>query len=289
MTMLSEQLERQIEQNRARLAATLVELRERVTPGQVLDQLIEYAGDGTGGEIVRNLGQQVRRNPLSVAMVGAGLAWLMISNRPSDRAAEQRVDAAERRAAARLGALSDRPTASVGDVATSAYRRVGEAASDAAQRARASADSAYRSTSNAVSDAAHMASDTAAAAGRNAAAATRTLADFCKDQPLAMAGLGLALGAALGSALPSTETERRLMGEPSDTGKRRAQGLASKIDQQAKSAVEVDVKAAGRPDAQTEAESPPGEHNEATVDPNLRPLPHSCTPLLPVGPMRPRK
>jgi hypothetical protein len=127
MTVLSEQLERKAEQNRARLAATLDELRERVTPGRVLDQLIEYAGDGTGGEMVRNLGQQVRRNPLSVAMVGAGLAWLMLSNRPSDRAAEQRVDAAERRAAARLAALSDRPPGSVGDVATSAYRRVGEA------------------------------------------------------------------------------------------------------------------------------------------------------------------
>ena len=263
MTVLSERLEREAEQNRARLAATLDELRERVTPGQVLDQLIEYAGDGAGGEIVRNLGQQVRRNPLSVAMVGAGLAWLMISNRPSDRAAEPRVDDAERRAAARLAALSDRPTASVGGAATAAYRRVGEAASDAAERARASADSAYRSTSNAVSGAAHKASDTTAAVGRNAAAATRTLADFCNDQPLVIAGLGLALGAALGSALPSTETERRLMGEPSDTVKRRAQGLASKIYQHAKSAVDADDKAAGRRDEQ--AEPSPGQHNDATV------------------------
>jgi ElaB/YqjD/DUF883 family membrane-anchored ribosome-binding protein len=266
MTVLSEQLEREAEQNRARLAATLDELRERVTPGQVLDQLIEYAGDGTGGEIVRNLGQQVRRNPLSVAMVGAGLAWLMISNRPSDRAAEQRVDDAERRAAARLAALSDRPTASVGDVATSAYGRVGEAASDVAERARASADSAYRSTSNAISGAAHKASDTTAAVGRNAAAATRTLADFCNDQPLVIAGLGLALGAVLGSALPSTETERRLMGEPSDTVKRHAQRLASKIYQDAKSAVDADVKAAGRRDEQ--AEPSPRQHNNATVAAN---------------------
>ena len=266
MMVLSEQLEREAEQNRARLAATLDELRERVTPGQVLDQLIEYAGEGTGGEIVRNLGQQVRRNPLSVAMVGAGLAWLMLSHRPSDRAAEQRVDAAERRAAARLAALSDRPTASVGDVATSTYRRIGEAASDAAQRARASADSAYRSTSNAVADAAHRAGDTAAAVGRNAAAATRTLADFCNDQPLVIAGLGLALGAALGSALPSTETERRLMGAPSESVKRRAHGLASKIYQQAKSAVDADVQA-GRRDAQRKADPPPGEHNEVVANP----------------------
>ena len=252
MTVLSEQLEREAEQNRARLAATLDELRERVTPGRVLDQLIEYAGDGTGGEMVRNLGQQVRRNPLSVAMVGAGLAWLMLSNRPSDRAAEQRVDAAERRAAARLAALSDHPPGSVGDVATSAYRQVGEAATDAAQRARASADAAYRSTSNAVSEAAQKAGDTAAAVGRNAAAATRTLADFCNEQPLVIAGLGLALGAALGSVLPSTETERRLMGAPSDSVKRRARGVASRIYQQAKSA--EDTQAAGRRDVQTEAE-----------------------------------
>jgi Protein of unknown function (DUF3618) len=267
MTVLSEQLEREAEQNRARLAATLDELRERVTPGQVLDQLIEYAGEGTGGEIVRNLGQQVRRNPLSVALVGAGLAWLMISNRPSDRADEPRPrrDDAERRAAARLAALSDRPTASVGAMATSAYRRAGEAASDAARRARASADSTYRTTSDAVSDVAHKASDTAAAVSRNAAAATRTLADFCSDQPLVIAGLGLALGAALGSALPATDTERRLMGEPSNTVKRRAHGLASKIYQQTQSAGDADVKAAERRDEQTKAEPPSGEHDEAAV------------------------
>jgi hypothetical protein len=266
MTVLSEQLEREAEQHRARLAATLDELRERVTPGQVLDELLEHAGDGTGGEMLRNLGQQVRRNPLSVAMVGAGLAWLMLGNRPSDRAAEPRVDAAERRAAARLAALSDRPTASVGDLATSAYRRVGEAASDAAQRARASADSAYRSTSNAVSDAAHRASDTAVAVRRNAAVATRTLADFCNDQPLVIAGLGLALGAAFGRALPSTEAERRLMGAPSDSVKRRAQGLASKIYEQAKSAVDADVQAAGRRD-DARTQPAPGEHNEVVANP----------------------
>src|SRR5215467_12183781 len=186
MTVLSEQLEREAEQNRVRLTETLDELRARVTPGQVLDQLIDYFGDGAGGEIVRNLGQQVRRNPLSVAMVGAGLAWLMIAKRPSDPAAGRgtRIDNAERKAAARLATLSDRTTTSAGDGATAAHRRAGEAASDAARRARMSADSAYRSASDAVSEAAHKASDTAASIGRNAAAARRTLADLCNDQPL---------------------------------------------------------------------------------------------------------
>jgi Protein of unknown function (DUF3618) len=269
MTVLSQQLEREAEQNRARLAETLDELRERVTPGQVLDQLIEYTGNGTGGEIVRKLGQQVRRNPLSVAIVGAGLAWLMISNQPADRAAEprSRVDDAERKAAARLATLSDRPTASssVGDLAKSTYRRAQDAASEMARRAPPSADSAFRSAGDALSGAAHRASDTAAAMSRNAAAARRTLADLLHDQPLVIAGLGLALGAALGTALPSTDAERRLMGQPSDTVKRRAQGLATQIYQQARSTVDADVKVATPPEETSEAE--PVSHNEATVVP----------------------
>jgi len=263
MTVLSEQLEREAEQNRVRLTETLDELRARVTPGQVLDQLIDYFGDGAGGEVVRNFGQQVRRNPLSVAVVGAGLAWLMIGNRPSDPAAGRgtRIDRAERKAAARLAALSDRTTTSAGDRAT--------AASDAARRARMSADSAYRSASDAVSEAAHKASDTAASIGRNAAAARRTLADLCNDQPLVLAGLGLALGAALGTALPSTETERQLMGEPADALRRRAQELALEIDRPAERAADADAKAAKGRDLKTAAEPASAEHGEATVVPDL--------------------
>jgi hypothetical protein len=271
MTVLSEQLEREAEQNRVRLAETLDELRARVTPGQVLDQLIDYFGDGAGGEIVRNLGQQVRGNPLSVAVVGAGLAWLMIGNRPSVPAAARgtRADNAERTAAARLATLSDRTTSSAGDGARAAYQRAGEAASEAARRARLSADSAYRSASDAVSEAAHKASDTAAAIGRNAAAARRTLADLCNDQPLVLAGLGLALGAALGTALPATETERQLMGEPGDVVRRRAQELASEVDRPAERAADADADAAKDRDPQTAAEPASVEHSEATVVPNL--------------------
>jgi hypothetical protein len=48
---------------------------------------------------------------------------------------------------------------------------------------------------------------------------SKTLVGFCREQPLVLAGVGLALGAVLGAILPSTETEGRLMGEASDTMK----------------------------------------------------------------------
>jgi hypothetical protein len=46
-----------------------------------------------------------------------------------------------------------------------------------------------------------------------AATTSRDMFDFCCDQPLVLAGLGIALGGAVGAAFPSTETEDQLMGE----------------------------------------------------------------------------
>lgn len=76
-TKSSRELEHEIEQDRAGVRATLSELRQRMTPGQMLDEAMSYAKDGSGGDFVRNLGRNVRDNPMPVALVGLGLAWLM--------------------------------------------------------------------------------------------------------------------------------------------------------------------------------------------------------------------
>src|SRR5919204_6782644 len=77
----SEQLRREAEQSRAQVAGTLEELRARITPGQVVDQLVDYAGDSGAGEFFRNLGRQAARNPIPVTLMGAGLAWLMLAGK----------------------------------------------------------------------------------------------------------------------------------------------------------------------------------------------------------------
>jgi len=77
----SEQLEREAETTRAQIAATLDELRGRLTAGQMVDQIIDYTRDSGGGEFFRSFGRQVAGNPLPVTLVGAGLAWLMMAGR----------------------------------------------------------------------------------------------------------------------------------------------------------------------------------------------------------------
>jgi ElaB/YqjD/DUF883 family membrane-anchored ribosome-binding protein len=74
-----ETIERDVERTRANLTRTLDELRDRLSPGQVMDQLTEWAKGSGGAEFARNLGAQVRDNPLPILLVGAGIGWLMMS------------------------------------------------------------------------------------------------------------------------------------------------------------------------------------------------------------------
>src|SRR5262249_46285172 len=138
----SEQLEREAEATRARIAATLDELRGRMTAGQVVDQLVDYARDSGGGEFFRNFGRQVAGNPLPVTLVGAGLAWLMMAGRRGlardggwtsgfgvDDVAERMSEAGDGRAPVAGESLRDsarRTSANVADLSEHAVRRAHE-------------------------------------------------------------------------------------------------------------------------------------------------------------------
>jgi hypothetical protein len=82
----SEQFEQEAEQTRAQLAVTLAELRARMTPGQVIDSVVDYASEGPAAEFLNNLGREIRENPLPLVLIGIGIAWLMVASSRSSRA-----------------------------------------------------------------------------------------------------------------------------------------------------------------------------------------------------------
>jgi hypothetical protein len=82
----SEQLEQQAHQLRARISATMQTLRHRMTPGQVVDQVADYAQHGPAAEFFRNLGREARENPLPLALTAIGAAWLIVASSLSRRA-----------------------------------------------------------------------------------------------------------------------------------------------------------------------------------------------------------
>jgi ElaB/YqjD/DUF883 family membrane-anchored ribosome-binding protein len=81
----SEQLEQEADQTRAQLSATLGELRAQITPGQVIDRVVDYASEGPAAEFLSNLRREIRENPLPLVLIGIGIAWLMVASSRSAR------------------------------------------------------------------------------------------------------------------------------------------------------------------------------------------------------------
>lgn len=268
----SEQLEREAEATRARIAETLAELRTRVSPSGIVDQAVELARENGGGDFVRQLGRQVSHNPLPVALMGAGLAWLMVAQRRNgdahkakgegsvsttepaslnewDRtvAMASEFEKTSRRAGSKSGSPGERTKQSgarASERADSAYEKSADAAANAYDAGASTISRAYDkaqevagSAYERASDAMGRAKDTTAEAydrardmaGRSMSSAmegTRGLTRFMQDEPLVVAGLGIALGALVGALLPPTELENRAMGETSDQLKRDAREAA---------------------------------------------------------------
>ena len=74
------ELEREAEATRARLSDTADQIRARMSPGQLMDEVLNQFRGGDGSQMLANLRGQVRDNPMALALVGGGLAWLMMGS-----------------------------------------------------------------------------------------------------------------------------------------------------------------------------------------------------------------
>src|SRR5271165_4136964 len=99
MESQSARFEREAEETRWQLSGTLEELRARMTPGRVVDQVIDYTRDSPAAEFLRNIGREARENPMPLVLIGIGVAWLVVSsNRPARAAIAGAADAVVRNA-----------------------------------------------------------------------------------------------------------------------------------------------------------------------------------------------
>ena len=77
-TKSSADLEREVTEQRSRVEARIGEIKDKLSPGQLLDEALSYTKHG-GAHFASNLGGQISANPLPAALVGIGLAWLISS------------------------------------------------------------------------------------------------------------------------------------------------------------------------------------------------------------------
>ncbi|MGK6309944.1 DUF3618 domain-containing protein [Variovorax sp. DT-64] len=214
----SEQIQADIQRTRNDLDRTLTLLERRLEPRRLLDQGVSYLRDNGAREYLSNLGRAAKEQPLPLALVGVGLAWMMMTTgRSGGSVTDGRAfgdamgsTAADARARAAEG---------VEGVRSRAGELTGKVSDAASQFASQTRDAAHR-TSQGLSEAADAARARAAQvseATRQGAQKLRSGYDhLVNEQPLALGAIGLAIGAVLAAAAPRTRQEDEWMGGASD-------------------------------------------------------------------------
>lgn len=204
-------LEQEINARREHISDLVDALEQRLSPGQLMDQVLAYT-KGNGGEFLHNLGTTLKNNPVPTTLTVLGLAWLGINqNRPFTPGP------------ATAGPGLGEKLGEAVDSVKGAFAQAGEALHDAtdtvrtkAQGLRDRAGEIGQGARDSVHDSAHSLRGTAHQLGDQATALKGQFDHLLKEQPLVLAALGIALGAALGAALPGTRKEDELMGASSD-------------------------------------------------------------------------
>jgi len=147
MESQSARLEREAEVTLWQLSGTLDELRGRMTPGRVVDQVLDYTRGSPAAEFLHNLGREVRENPMPLVVVGIGILWLVLATNRTTRAAiasaaDRLADTAEdigvatSAAVSRTSEWSQQTAARLTDRASDVASTVGNTAADLTDRAR---------------------------------------------------------------------------------------------------------------------------------------------------------
>lgn len=239
-----EEIESDIERTRADFSSTIDAIQRKLSPSAMMDDAVDYALSTTPGAFSMNLVNQVRDNPIPVALIGIGIAWLMASGRTS-----QAMDSSYQRGSRSLrrpmsdGMYQDDYLAArdygVDGQSEGVMQQMASKASGAAEGIKDTASQVGQRISNtasSVTDKLHQATQSARSQFEESAETVQQRLDtmrrksqekamYAKDrtaqmleeQPLVFGALGLALGAALGAALPTTRRENELMGDMRDS------------------------------------------------------------------------
>lgn len=76
-----EEIEHDIERTRARLSSNIDAIQRKLTPGEMMDEAISYARTSLPADFGSNLNKAVRDNPIPVALIGLGVAWLAMQGK----------------------------------------------------------------------------------------------------------------------------------------------------------------------------------------------------------------
>lgn len=183
-------IEAELERTRAEMDSTLSQLQARLAPSELLEMGLDYLREGPGTVYVRNLRESINRNPLPITFTAIGLLWTMIASRERGNGTAGHEEAGGGRLGEAVGSVRRRLDA--------VKERASATGTQARQRMQA-----MRSDDN-----------TGPSTGERLREFGSRSRQVLRDNPLVLAGAGLALGAAMAALLPRTRREEPEWVEP---------------------------------------------------------------------------
>ncbi|MDO9639891.1 MAG: hypothetical protein Q7J44_15240 [Pseudotabrizicola sp.] len=222
MADTAQNLENEIEAHRAGVEQTLDKIKQRLSVDQMVDDVGQFLGVENVRHTLNAAGQQVRENPIALALIGAGVAWLMMGRGTSAPTAQDswRGSADDWRGESDSGYGSragDRWQSYAGG---QDRLQDGDTLTDKAKATAADLGATLGDVPGKVRDAMGKATEsvqsTVDAAKEKAGSSVRPLTDTITAQPLLVGAVAVAIGAVLGSAMPRTRAEDRVLGPQRD-------------------------------------------------------------------------
>jgi ElaB/YqjD/DUF883 family membrane-anchored ribosome-binding protein len=261
-----DQILAEIDRTRGEMDRTLSEIEQRLTPGQLVDQGIDYLRHSGANEFVQNLGGAAKQNPMPVALVGIGLAWLMaLGRQPAQRSYDYDYESSGSGIGQKMGSVKDKASGmmqSASDALSSTKERLTGTMSSVSGRAGEGMSS--------VRDRAGQVTDTARQQWERARGGVDYLVH---EQPLALGAIGLAIGAILGAAAPRTRAEEQMIGDTARNLTEKAKEMGSQHLEKAKEVTkEVAEKAMGqsKPQGQQQQQQQSKPHVRAEAATQVR-------------------
>jgi hypothetical protein len=261
MTMETDKIEQDINRSRSALNDTIERLGGKLSPGQIVDEVLAVA-QGQFGQFTTNVGKQVRDNPIPLLLIGAGVSmYLMNQNKRTD--ARPRIEEDDWRAEHHFRKIEGIRTNAVreSDETDETYQRrihgehakaldlkqtAGEAADAFQARVARTVEGLERraawvrdSVTGGLANAGHfirdqtehmgeMAGDARHRIGDMAGKAKHQAVDMYDQNPLAAGAIGVAIGALLGSLAPLSRLERDKLQGVADEAMKAGANLAER-------------------------------------------------------------
>lgn len=207
-TKSSAELELEVEDARGRIDRTVEALKDKMQPRELFDEATRMMG-GASNKVLTTAVDQLRENPVPMALIGLGVAWMAISQ------------ARRGGASATYGSYASYEGYDDGDAGlkdkvrskvTAAKAKVSAATETAKDKLSSARSSAGESLDEARGRVSGLAQTAQMRAGEYSRMARDKFDDTLETEPLVIGAIGLAVGAAIGAALPASDMERRYMG-----------------------------------------------------------------------------